>query len=304
MKNIRTVLKDIPADQLGFTYNHEHLFAVPPPQQKDRDLELSDYDKSLEELMRFKKAGGNTLVEASTIDYGRNIEAMVKMSQASGVNVVATTGFNKHIYYPAWVAEKSMEEIAEVLIRDLTEGIDGTPYKAGFLKGGSFYNLIHPLEEKTTRAVALAHKKTGAPIWMHTEAGTMSWELLSILLEEGIDPTKVVMGHMDRNIDLNVHLKIVKTGASVQFDGPGKVKYAPDSQRIELLRQLVEAGHLERIFISGDMGRASYLHAYGGGPGFEFLICKFIPRLLEEGFTQQQIDTIFVKNPARWLAQF
>ncbi|WP_251861694.1 hypothetical protein [Clostridium sp. Marseille-Q2269] len=106
MGKIRTVLGDINKEELGFTYSHEHLHAVPPSSQKDRDLELSDYSKSLKELLNFKEVGGETLVEASTIDYGRDGGVLKRMSQQSGVNVVATTGFNKHIYYPKWVEEK------------------------------------------------------------------------------------------------------------------------------------------------------------------------------------------------------
>lgn len=301
---VRTVLGDIPAHEIGFTYSHEHLFAVPPPQQRDRDLELSNYDKSLEELIHFKNAGGQTLVEASTIDYGRNPEAMKKMAIESGVNVVCTTGFNKHIYYPSWVESSSVEQIAQILVSDIEVGIDGTGVKAGFLKTGSYYNMIHPLEEKVTLAIAMAYKKTKAPVWVHTEAGTMGIEMAELLEQNGVDLNDVVVGHLDRNCDAYYLLELAKKGVYIQFDGPGKVKYYPDSVRVEMLKILKEAGYLSKILISGDMGRASYLHAYGGGPGFEFIIKKFIPRLLKEGFTQADITQIFVENPRNWLARF
>ena len=100
MKKIRTILGDIDREKLGFTYTHEHLIAVPPAHQKDRDLELNDYYKSYSELLKFKDAGGQTLVEASTLDYGRSVKQMRQMSLDSKINVVFTTGFNKHIYYP------------------------------------------------------------------------------------------------------------------------------------------------------------------------------------------------------------
>ena len=90
----------------GITYPHEHLYAVPPTCQKDRDLEVSDYEGSVAELKLFKSVGGQTLVEASTLDYGRNLSLLKKMSEETGVHVIATTGFNKHIYYPNWVEEK------------------------------------------------------------------------------------------------------------------------------------------------------------------------------------------------------
>lgn len=304
MSRIRTVLGDIDAKDLGFTYSHEHLWCCPPPSQKDRDLELTDYEASLNELLRFKKAGGHAIVDASTLDYGRDANKLKQMAEASGVHVIGVTGFNKHIYFPDWVAEESIEQITQRLVHDVTEGMDGSPARAGILKAGSWYQLIHPLEEKVTRAVARAQLQTDAPVWIHTEAGTMGLEMLDILEEEGVDLTKVAVGHSDRNADPYYHLKLAERGAYVQFDGPGKIKYYPDSTRVDLIKNLLEKGHRERLLISGDMGRQSYLHAYGGGPGFEYIIQKFIPRLLDEGLTQEDIQTIFVENPARWLARF
>lgn len=304
MKKIRTVLGDILPEELGFTYTHEHLWCCPPPQQTDRDFELTDFDASLQELIHFKNAGGRSLVDASTLDYGRDGGKLKAMAEQSGVHVIGTTGFNKHIYFPRWVEEENVEQIAARMVADVTVGMDGSDAKAGFLKSGSWLQVIHPLEEKTTRALALAYHQTGAPIWLHTEAGTMGLEVLDILEEEGVDLTKVAVGHSDRNADSYYHLKMASRGAYVQFDGPGKVKYAPDSVRVHLIKAMLDAGFVGQLLISGDMGRQSYLHAYGGGPGFRYIIEKFIPRLLDEGVTQAQINRIFIKNPADWLAQF
>ncbi len=304
MKKVRTVLGDILPDQLGFTYSHEHLWCCPPPSQEDRDFELTDFDASLQELMNFKIAGGHALIDASTLDYGRDGNKLKAMAEQSGVHVIGTTGFNKHIYFPHWVEELSIEQIAARMVQDVTQGMDGSDAKSGFLKSGSWLQMIHPLEEKTTRALALAQLQTGAPVWLHTEAGTMGMEMLDILEEEGVDLTKVAVGHSDRNADSYYHLQLANRGAYVQFDGPGKVKYNPDSTRVQLIQSLLSHGFGEQLLISGDMGRQSYLHAYGGGPGFKYIIEKFIPRLLDEGITQQQINTIFIKNPANWLAQF
>jgi 5-phospho-D-xylono-1,4-lactonase len=301
---IRTVLGDINQEELGFTYSHEHLWTNPPAQQKDRDLELTDYEASVSELWRFKRAGGKALVDATTLDYGRDASRLKRMSEETGVNVIATSGFNKYIYFPKWVEALTIEEIQQKLVRDVTIGMDGTDAKAGFLKAGSWNQLIHPLEEKVTRAVARAQLETDAPIWLHTEAGTMGEELLDILEEEGVDLTKVGVGHSDRNADPYYHLQLAKRGAYVQFDGVSKIKYYPDSTRVSLIKNMIENGYAEQLLISADMGRQCYLHAYGGGPGFEYILKKFIPRLLEEGVSQADIDTIFVQNPARWLARF
>lgn len=304
MKKARTVTGDIPAREMGFTYPHEHLHAVPPPQQKDRDLEVSDYQKSVGELLNFKSVDGCTLVEASTLDYGRDLNALQKMSLETGVHVIGTTGFNKHIYYPDWVAQKSTGQIADMLARDVEEGGDGGTAKAGFIKIGTYYNMIHPLEEKTAVAAVIAQKRTGAPIWGHTEAGTMGMEVLDILGREGADFSHVCLGHLDRNPDEYYLLKLADRGIYIQFDGPGKVKYYPDSVRVALIKSIIAHGYIDQLLISGDMGRASYLEAYGGGPGFRFIATKFIARLLDEGVSEADIHKIFYDNPQRWLAVF
>jgi phosphotriesterase-related protein len=85
------------------------------------------------------------------------------------------------------------------------------------------------------------------------------------------------------------------------FDGCSKSKYAPDSARIEMLQRLVDAGHEQKLLVSGDMGRRSYLRAYGGRPGFEYILREFVPRLRRQGFDDGLVETIFVRNPARWL---
>ena len=302
MKFARTVCGDIQAEEMGFTYPHEHLYAVPPTCQKDRDLEVSDYEGSVAELKLFKSVGGQTLVEASTLDYGRNLSLLKKMSEETGVHVIATTGFNKHIYYPNWVEEKSTEEISDILADDILEGRDGI--RAGFIKIGTYYNMIHPLEEKTAVAAAQAQKRCGAPIWGHTEAGTMGMELLDILARENVDFSTVALGHLDRNPDEYYLLKLADRGIYIQFDGPGKVKYYPDRIRVALIQSLISHGYADQLLISGDMGRASYLEGYGGGPGFRYIKTKFIPRLLDEGVDEDVIHKIFVENPKRWLAVY
>ena len=298
---VRTVLGDIDPDEVGFTYPHEHLYCVPTQNQPDRDFELSSYDKSLYELNEFKSVGGNTLVEGSTIDYGRNPEALRRMSKSSKVNVVCTTGFNKYMYYPEWAKEYTEEELANYMIRDIEEGCYGTDIKAGQIKTGGSYNVLHPDEIKVTHACADAHIATGAPLWCHTEQGTMAIEISEIYESHHINMERVCIGHLDRNCDPEYLLDVASHGCYIEFDGCGKVKYYPDSTRIECLQILKEHGYINRIMISGDMGRASYLKGYGGGPGFRYIKTKFIPRMLRNGFTEDDIEQIFVRNPKNWL---
>lgn len=304
MAKVQTIRGDVKPEELGITYTHEHLVCFPPPvtMNETPDMELPDYRKAIEELGQFYAAGGRTLVEGTAIDYGRDVESLVRIAERTPVHIVFTTGFNKGRFYPDWVIRADADELADLMVRELTEGVAPFGVKPGVLKCGSWYNVISAEEEKVTRAVARAHRRTGAPIWVHTEAGTMGLEQLDLLEEEGVDLSKVCVGHCDRNADLWYHKKIAERGAYVGYDGPSKVKYYPDSVRVELILGLIEAGYVDRLLISGDMGRKSYLKAYGGGPGFEFILKKFIPRLRESGVTEEQIETIWVTNPARWLA--
>lgn len=304
MPKVQTVLGPVDPGELGFTLTHEHLISHPPRfvVEADPDLEISDPEKSQVELEIYRRAGGGALVEATAIDYGRDVPAVTAIARNVRVHIVMVTGFNKGQFYQDWVRKASIEELTELMVKDLTIGMDGTDVRAGVIKIGSWYNVILPEEEKVTRSAARAHRATGAPIWVHTEMGTRGLEQLDILESEGVNPKRVVIGHSDRNADLYYHLKIAQRGAYVGYDGPSKVKYYPDSVRVDLIKGLSAAGFIKQLLISGDMARKSYWNSYGGGPGLGYIPAKFVTRLLDEGLTQSQVDEIFIWNPARWLA--
>lgn len=303
MGKIRTVLGDIKPEELGFTYTHEHLICRPPDWKvaQDPDLELSEVEKAIEELRHFYSLGGKGIVEGTAIDYGRDVEKLQTIALQVPVHIIATTGFNKGSYYPNWVKERTVDDLTELFVKEITDGVGSTGIKAGQIKIGSSYNVITECEEKVTRAAARAQKITGAPVWVHTEAGTMGIEQIEILKKEGADLTKVAIGHLDRNPDPSYHLSILKTGVYIQFDGIGKVKYYPDSVRIDLIKNVLGHGYIDKLLISGDMGRKSYFKSYGGGPGFEFIIKRFVTRLIEESFSEEIVHKIFIDNPANWL---
>ncbi len=174
--------------------------------------------------------------------------------------------------------------------------------KAGVAKCGTSYQTIHALEDKWARAAARTHLATGVPIITHTEKGTMALELVDILAAEGVDPKHVIIGHIDRNPDLGYHIEIAKTGAFLQYDGPSRVKYYPDSTIIAVLKGMLESGYGAHMVLGGDNGRASYLRSYGGGPGFDYILRVFVPRLLREGIPESVIQDLLVNNPRRALS--
>ena len=322
MSFIRTFFKDIDPEDLGFTYSHEHIVCIPQywKEKNADDLLLDDPEKSKLDVLDFKELGGKTIVDATAIDYGRQVEEVAKISEETGIQIIGTAGFNKSFLWKAhltdhlkkvvgnystygdWIEDKSINELADFVIKEVEVGLEGTGFKAGQVKFGTWYNSISPLEEKTIRAVARAHKATKAPVHSHTEAGTMALEQIEILESEGIDIGNVSFGHMDRNLDPYYYQEILKKGAYLSFDGIGKIKYAPESARISAIIDLCKKGYSDKILISGDTARKSYYKHYDYGLGLEFIIKKWIPRFIIEADNAGLdgaglIKKFFVENP-------
>jgi predicted metal-dependent phosphotriesterase family hydrolase len=299
---IRTLLGAVPAEALGWTYVHEHVLTGPPAwrAEEDPDFVLDSPDGSLEEIERFRRAGGSTIVDATARDYGRDARALLAIARRTSVHIVAVTGWNRGDYGEEALGAGE-DELLEIMLGDLRHGMDGTEARAGVAKLGTSDGTILPVELRIARAVGRVQAETGCPVITHTTRGTMAREQLDLLAEGGADMSKVALSHMDQSLDFVLLDELCARGASVIFDGCSKTKYAPDSARIAMLSRLVDAGHAERLLVSGDMGRRSYLRSYGGGPGFEYILGEFVPRLRVEGFPEELIETIFVTNPARWL---
>lgn len=304
MPVIRTVLGDIDPSELGVCYPHEHVLCSPPATVTDRDLEMDSEAAAIQELTWFHQAGGRALVELSPVDYGRNAPGLVRVSQATGVHIVCVTGHHKAVFSSPWVRDKSIDELADRFARDVTEGVDGTSIKAGAIKAASSLNVITPDEEKVFRAAAQAHRLTGAPITTHTEAGTMGLEQIQLLLSEGVKPECLIIGHVDRKLDWDYHLALLKTGVTLSFDQISKEKYVPDSQRVDFILRLVKAGFGKQLVLAGDLARKSYWPSYhtGGGPGLTYILWRFVPWLRSDGLSEAALQDLLVNNPARALS--
>ncbi|GGE53296.1 phosphotriesterase [Pullulanibacillus camelliae] len=324
MSFIRTLKGDIQPGELGFTYSHEHIVCRPAywAERGEDDLLLDDKEKSQLDVQDFKKYGGRSIVDATAVDYGRDVQAVKAISDELDLHIVGTAGFNKsflwdaqikeelkpiignYTTYAEWIEKSSINALTEFVIREVEEGLEGTPFKAGQVKFGTGYNRITPLEEKTLRAVARAHHETKAPMHSHTEAGTMGLEQIELLKSEGVDLQYMSFGHMDRNPDPYYHEQVAKTGAFLSFDGIAKIKYAPESTRIQCILELVNKGYEDQILVSGDTARKTYYKHYDHGLGLEYIIAKWVPRFIDDanrqGFDGEKlIQKFFVDNPAR-----
>lgn len=302
MAIIRTVRGDIAPELLGVTYLHEHLIGYSLKPDGDLDLRLDSEAAAATELQHFRMAGGQAVVEMSPADYGRNPLALKRLSEATGIHIISVSGFIKGSSADPLVADKSINQIADDMIRDVCDGIDGTGIRAGLLKAGSSLDKITPNEDKIFRAAARAQKETGALISTHTEAGTMALEQVDLLRSEGVAPERILIGHADRKLDWDYHIAIANTGVTLGYDQFSKEKYFPDSQRVDFILRMTKAGYGKQIAISGDLARRSDLTSYGGGPGYTFILWRIIPWLKKKGLTGDDIQTLMVETPRRLLS--
>ncbi|TPW27193.1 phosphotriesterase [Martelella alba] len=318
MEFIRTLNGDIAPEELGVTYAHDHLFCIPPLWQEKKidDFMIDDVEASIKDVELFVAEGGQAVYDATAIDYGRKPAQLKEISDRTGIKIIATAGFNKAVMWPGqmegtggtfqqWIDSHSRAEIRDHVVAELTVGMDGTDLKGGVAKFGTGYNTISAAEDKVTRAVLDAHKETGCPLHSHTELGTLILEQLAILKEEGVDPTRLTMAHVDRNPDHWVHLKAAETGLFMCFDGISRIKYHPESILIDCILNLVRHGHEDQIVVGGDIARRTMYRNYGeGGLGLGYILGSWAPRFMEQagdaGFDGKALfEKFFVKNPQR-----
>jgi predicted metal-dependent phosphotriesterase family hydrolase len=321
MSFIRTLTGDIDPGTLGVTYAHDHLFCIPPlwREKGQEDFLIDDVESSIKDVELFVKAGGQAIYDATAIDYGRNPQALLTISQRTGIRIIATAGFNKAVMWPghmkgqnvtfeAWIDARSRAQIRDHIAAEVTQGLDGTALKGGVVKFGTGYNTISEAEDKVMRATLDAHKETRAPIHSHTELGTLILEQLAIVRQEGVDPSRLTIAHVDRNPDPWVHRKAADTGVFLCFDGISRIKYHPESVLIDCILKLVARGHDTQILIGGDIARRTMYRNYGeGGLGLGYILESWVPRFIEEageaGFDGRQlIRTFMVENPKRAFA--
>jgi 5-phospho-D-xylono-1,4-lactonase len=301
--HVRTVLGDVPGDELGPTYCHEHLLTS-PASRFGEDLVLDDEERAADELLRFRDVGGRAIVDATTPEFGRDAAGLRRLSERTGVRVVAMTGHVSEEYWRDVIdldARAERDLVAEY-VAELTERIPGGDCRAGVVKAGTSAGTATATERKLLRAAAAAQRETGAPITTHTTGGTAAAEQADVLEAAGADLTHVCIGHLDRRLDWDVHLELARRGAFLGYDCISKEQYQPDEKRARFVAALVDAGHGGQVCLSGDLARRSYLEAWGGAPGYRYILERFVPRLWEAGLAEDDVERLVVENPARLLA--
>ncbi len=304
--SIQTVLGPIEPADLGVTLMHEHTLvdAWEWGGRLGYDSTVDDEELLVEELAFYRDAGGSALVDVTPIGLRRDPSGMRRLAQATGLHIIMGCGWYRERVYPAYIHELSTNALAGMLVKELEEGVESgiRPGIIGEIGTERFH--VTPAEEKVFRAAARAQRTTGATVTTHTtHFGDLAHEQMDILMEEGVPPERIVIGHLGERRGVKGELAVAERGVYVEIDHIGRAASAgtqPEWRRARNVAELVQAGYLERVLISMDICANSLLH-WNGGHGFDYLLTTFVPLLREEGLTGDQIRTILVDNPIRVL---
>lgn len=339
---VNSVLGPLSRNELGVVSPHEHIFinlsaffslrpldGIAHPEsepvkmeylgQLNRDpyalkdnLIMNNYTTQLREVSRFRTAGGSTLVDATMPGIGRDANQLAKIAKASGLNIIMGTGYYVASTHPDSLSHMTEAEIAEEMLREINEGVDGI--KAGIIGEIGISEVFNEAERRVLRAAAIAQKKSGAGILLHINPWTVNGlEAVSILLEQGAVPDRIAVSHIDVENRENYVLALLEQGVFVEFDNFGKEYYVEtnarregygcfvtDLQRISFLKRLIQKGYLNQILLSCDVCLKTLLRTYGGW-GYDHLLRNVLPMMCEAGISQKEIDTMLKENPANFL---
>jgi len=351
MARVETVRGSISPCELGVTLPHEHLLIdltmcwVEPKERSKlslvdapitldilhtlhrdasisrENLKLCDPNEAIDELMLYKRAGGCSLVDMTLPGIGRDPLTLRKISNATGVNVLTSTGWYVAASHPAIVKEKSLEELSGIMVKELTEEIEDTGIKAGLIGECGLSYPIDPDEEKVIRAAARAQAETGCAYTIHPPKYDLeqkklvknATDILDIIQEEGANLQKFYMSHMDATCDdLEYHKKVIDMyGIVLAYDQIGYEYYEDsfypgawgwsDKTRTNAIAELCNTGYEKQLIMSQDVGSKMQRVKYGGC-GYAHILEHIIPALKFQGVTEKQIRTMTVDNPKRLLA--
>lgn len=309
MAHVQTVLGPIDPASLGMTLPHEHTqIALWHIEGRWDYWQLTrDADLIATELGAFREAGGGTIVDLTPAGVGRDPVWLRDVARRTSLNVVMGCGWYRTAYYPAelLVDRRSVDSLANELVHEIDDGVGDTGVRPGIIgEIGTDKPWLSAQEERIHRAAARAARRTGLAITTHAVMSPVGLEQLAIFEAEGADPARVVIGHADSYPHLDHYLAIVERGASVEFDFLG-MSFTPQERMgegrvVELLCELLARGHVERVLLSQDVCHDSQLSHYGGN-GYTHLVRTFLPRLRAAGVSEDEIETITVRNPARLL---
>jgi phosphotriesterase-related protein len=301
MSQLMTVKGPIEASNLGFTLMHEHLLLDLLKDSWSVNNLLYEPELAYLEVMRYKNAGGVTLVDQTNRGLGQDPVEVKKLAERTGLNIILGCGWYREPYYEEYLNHWYVDEIAEQMITDITEGIDDSGVKAGIIgELGAHEKWVSPVEERVLRAGARAHHKTGLTIATHGTNSPVALDQLDILKEEKVDFNRVVVGHCGSWPYPEFHAEIVKRGAWLSFDNLSDTNPYELKKCLKLIEQIVKAGNLDRILLSHDVCYRTHYVSYGGC-GYDFISTRLLDHLVGIGFTDEMFHQVMVDNPRRAL---
>lgn len=301
MTDVMTVNGPIPASDLGTVLPHEHVFFNHMLEYRGDGL-MQDERLAAIELDRLVQAGGRTLVDVTSNGIGREPEKLRRVSTATGLHVVMGSGWYREPFLDRGHFNRhSTDALAAEIVRDIDVGVGDTGVRAGIIGEIACDREITAAEERSFRAAARAHLRTGVTISTHAARWPVGHAQLDILAHEGVDPRRVIVGHSDTVHDTGYHIALAERGAWVQFDTIDGDSDYDNMIRIEFILALVQAGHLGRILLSQDICLRSQFATYGG-IGYTFLLTEFVPMLSRAGLSAEQITILLRENPRRALS--
>ncbi|HEX9520536.1 MAG TPA: hypothetical protein VF940_30685 [Streptosporangiaceae bacterium] len=297
-----TVTGPVGRDELGFVLPHEHVFIDLVREYRGSGL-LNDEHLACQELGALKAAGGGTLVDLTPDEIGRDPAALRRVSEATGISIVMGCGHYRDPYLDrGWFDRTPVDVIADEIVRDITEGVRGTGVRAGIIgEIGADRRYISAAEERSFRAAARAHLKTGLTISTHAARWPVGLAQLKLLAEEGVDPGRVIVGHTDSVPIPGYHLALVEQGCYISFDSIGTGSSYDTHRAVDYVLDLVRAGFGSQILLSHDVCLRDHLRATGGC-GYAYLLTEFLPLLTAAGLDQEQVRAFVTDNPVAALA--
>ena len=339
---VQTVLGAVEPDTLGPTTTHEHLlidfscmFNEPAEATEYHrahqpvtienlgwvryhsfanldNLMLVNEEEATAEAMIYMKAGGGTIVDATTMGIGRDPLALARMARATGLNIVMGAGYYVDATHPDGMDDLTELQIAQQIIDEVRLGVGETSVKAGIIGEIGCSWPLAPNERRVLRAAAQAQQETGAAVLIHPGRNpTAPREILDVLAEAGGDVGRTIMGHLDRTItETDDLLDLAKSGCYLEYDLFGwEVSNYPlsdyldmpsDAQRLAFIQRLLAEGYGDRVVMAQDVFAKHRTVKYGGH-GYAHILDNIVPRMREKGFSADEIDSIIVGNPARAL---
>jgi predicted metal-dependent phosphotriesterase family hydrolase len=300
-QTIMTVTGPIDGADLGVVLPHEHLYINLMAEYRGDGL-INDATLLRDELVKFTQAGGRTIIDCTNEGLVRNPIGLRLLSEQTSVNIVMGCGYYRDPYLDkSWFDEHDVDAITDCIVADIETGAHGTDVRAGIIgEIGCDKSYVSATEERSFRAAARAHLRTGLTVTTHAARWPVGHQQLDILEREGVPPGRVIIGHCDTVPDMGYHLDIARRGAFVEFDTIRGLSDYETGERIRYIQALSHAGYLERILLSHDVCLMS-LTAARGGCGFVHILQDFVPRLRATGFDENEISMMLIDNPRRAL---